>query len=462
MRKMKKLIAMCLAAALGATMLASCGEKADDGKLSIAIGGFPNETDQARLETFNGYLAQMQEKYPDANIKTDTTNLSDSKTFLMKAAANALPTFYSTHFTEVKKNVNNGYAADITDVLKERGIYDALNPSLLDIIKGDDGKIYAFPDNAYMMGMVINKKLFREAGLVNEDGTAKIPDTYEELAQTAKIIKEKTGMAGYAICTTNGWGGWHFVNIAWSHGVNFMEQTEDGKWKATFDTPEAVAALQYVKDLKWKYDALPAEILVDGGTAHKLVGIGQAAMIFSTPLSGAISQYGMEVSDYAHAKLPKGPNGRYVQMGGGVYMFNPNATKEQIEAGFDWLDIMGTSKYQIDDQTAENLDKNYKTSLETSGVVFPTAGFSIWADPERTAKEEEIRGRYANVDKKDFASYMDTSDVILRPEDPVACQELYAVLDNCLQQVLTDENADCAEIIKKANSDFQKNHLDQL
>jgi len=149
-------------------------------------------------------------------------------------------------------------------------------------------------------------------------------------------------------------------------------------------------------------------------------------------------------------------------MGGGVYMFNPNATKEQIEAGFDWLDIMGTSKYQIDDQTAENLDKNYKTSLETSGVVFPTAGFSIWADPERTAKEEEIRGRYANVDKKDFASYMDTSDVILRPEDPVACQELYAVLDNCLQQVLTDENADCAEIIKKANSDFQKNHLDQL
>ena len=65
MKKMKKIIAICLASVLSAATLAGCGGKVDDGKLSITIGGFPNETDTAQLKTFNGYLAQMKEKYPE-------------------------------------------------------------------------------------------------------------------------------------------------------------------------------------------------------------------------------------------------------------------------------------------------------------------------------------------------------------------------------------------------------------
>ena len=53
-------------------------------------------------------------------------------------------------------------------------------------------------------------------------------------------------------------------------------------------------------------------------------------------------------------------------------------------------------------------------------------------------------------------------DCKLHPEEPVCAQELYGILDNCIQAVLTDKNADCAELLKKANSDFQQNYLDNL
>ncbi|MDO5585998.1 MAG: hypothetical protein Q4G53_02805 [Clostridia bacterium] len=44
----------------------------------------------------------------------------------------------------------------------------------------------------------------------------------------------------------------------------------------------------------------------------------------------------------------------------------------------------------------------------------------------------------------------------------MSAQQLYATLDRCLQEVMTNENADCAAILEKANSDFQSNYLDNL
>ena len=50
----------------------------------------------------------------------------------------------------------------------------------------------------------------------------------------------------------------------------------------------------------------------------------------------------------------------------------------------------------------------------------------------------------------------------IQPEEPVCAQDLYGVLDNCIQQVLNDENADCKTIVEKANADFQTNYLNNV
>lgn len=461
--KMKKIIALGLTGVIAVASLAGCGgnQAAQDGKINLKIGGWPDETQTALVETYNGYKKTLEEMNPDINVIPVTGNFSDEKNFMMKASAKTLPTTYTTHYTEVQKTIKNGYAYDVTDIMKERGILDKINPVLLDTIKGSDDKVYAFPSGAYVMGLTLNKKLFREAGLVNEDGTVKAPDTYEELAEYSKIIREKTGKAGIAFCTTGNCGGWHFMNVAWSYGVEFMKQKDDGTWEATFNTPEAVEALQYIKDLKWKYDALPADTVIDQQTGFKLVAIDEAAMMISSPSQQFVAKFGMDPANYAEAKVPAGPAGRYAQMGGGVYMFAPNATKEEVNAAFDWLKVMGLAEPEFNDEAIAAKEASYKSDLEEKGVVFPLPPVPVWSSPERVAKEEELNAKYCNVDLKDFASYLDMSDVTIKPEEPVACQQLYAILDGCIQEVITNKDADCKQLIEKACNDFQVNHLDK-
>ena len=243
------------------------------------------------------------------NVKGDTYAY-DTKTFSMKASAGQLPTVYNTFLTEMKMIIDQGYGADITEAAQKFGYLDALNPDLLAMVKDENGKVYGLPNKAYAMGLYINKKLFQEAGLMEADGvTPKVPQTYQELAETAKVIKDKTGMAGLAFPTTNNCGGWHFMNIAWSFGVEFVKY-QDGKWVSSFDTQEAREALSYVKDLKWKYGILLDDSVVTNEDLNKWFGTYQAAMMISSPPATLLSsQYGMDIDDIYAARLPAGPKG---------------------------------------------------------------------------------------------------------------------------------------------------------
>ena len=45
-------------------------------------------------------------------------------------------------------------------------------------------------------------------------------------------------------------------------------------------------------------------------------------------------------------------------------------------------------------------------------------------------------------------------------EEPIDGQALYAVIDNIVQEVLNNKNANIEELVKKEAADFQKNNLD--
>ncbi len=460
--KAKKLIAMMLAAATAVSMLASCGEKGGtvDGKINLQVGRWPDETQENNYATMNKRRDDFMAANPDINIIPDTFSY-DEKMFTLKASAGQMPNLFGPWFTEIKKLIRSGYIADITEYIEKYGFDKAMNPSLLELASGPDGKIYGIPMSVYAQGLYINKKLFKEAGLVNSDGSIKVPQTYDEVAQFAQQIKEKTGKAGLVLPTTNNAGGWQFINIAWSNGVEFLKQKDDGTYEAIFDTQEMRNALQYVKDLKWKHDALVADTLVARPDTFKYFGTYQAGMMIADPPCNTLTtSYGMNIDDIMVVKMPAGPAGRFAQTGGDIWMFSSNSTPEQIDAGFKWLMFTGLSP-ELTEEKIENAKASYRNTLENGGIVLDKESFPIWVGEEREKIAGEMRAEFTNVKPENYEQYYDFTGVTIKPEPEQCAQQLYAVLDKCIQEVITNKDADIDSLVKEAVKDFQLNHLDK-
>lgn len=381
----------------------------------------------------------------------------DVKAYLTQATSGQVPTLYDIYFTEVDRVINAGFSRDITDAAKKFGWYDQYSKQIKDLIFRD-GKLYLLPVSCYSMGLQINKRVFQKAGLVNEDGTIMIPETYDEVLEFSKIIKEKTGAYGFMMNTMGNGGGWHFINLAWSFGTEFMKQ-EDGKWKATFDSKECEAALRYLSDLKWKHNLLPTDALMPSADQAQLFASDKLAMTYAAPSgsAGVIKTMGFPKEDIAYASMPEGPGGRFTQMGGTLKVIDRNATDEQVDACFRWLEFMGNGP-KLTEESKKSITEQYDVTLAENGLV-GIVPMSVWNDGTevkdftvKTVKEK------ANVDVRNFAHY-EEGKATLKPEEPVNCQELYQVLSSCMQAVLTDKNADIKDILKKAASDFQKNSL---
>lgn len=462
---LKKAAALLTAGVMTMSVFASCGKSANDtdenGRTRVSVANWPQKEGK-ELDDANKAKAEFEQQNPDIVIEPDAWTF-DLKSFYAKAAGGQLPTLYYTHITETKQIIESGYSADLTNVLKKRGYEGKFNQQILDLAS-KDGKIYAFPFAAYVLGLGYNVDLFEKAGLMNDDGTPKQPKNWDEVAEFAVKIKEATGKPGIVFPSSNNNGGWIFTPVAWSYGVEFMKKDGD-KWKATFDTPEAVAALQYVKDLKWKYDVLPSNSLIDGDEYYKIFGTGNAGMfLVASDYSSKVTQYGMNIDDIGLMAMPAGPKKHVTLLGGSIFAMAPNSTEKQIDGAMRWLER--SYNYNATDQFKKSTEQSIDTKLE-KGQLVGIKGLSTWDSQTESVKfTNDLIDKKANSNINHVKLYndfiTDPGDCELQAEEPVCAQELYSVLDNCIQEVLTNKDADCATLIKKAVSDFQSNYLDNI
>lgn len=461
---MKKLLSAMLALTMSVSLFSGCGtKKEDDGKINVTVGGWVSETIPDEYKRVEKLRQDFMKKNSDINIIPDTYTF-DVQTFAMKANGKQLPNVSGTYFTEIENIMKQGYAREITDVVKKWGYDKKLNPQFLKLVSDENGKIYGLPNSVYKTGLAINKSIFKKAGLVNADGSIKYPDTWEDVAEFSKIIKEKTGCAGLSFPTTNNCGGWLFLNIAWAYGADFVKLKDDGTWTSTVDTPEMAEALQYISDLKWKQDGLLTDNAIDLANARKYFSVGQAGMFICNPDSFGefVSVYGMNKDDLAIVRMPKGPAGRFSQIGGGVTIFSNETSDEQVDAAFKWLETADSYTPNLTDERIAHLDELYAKTVKDNGVVLPRESVYIWVNPEYKEKIDAVRQKYTNVNYNDLADYYEADDVTIKPEPGACAQQLYTIMDKCIQEVITNKNADISKLLKTASKDYQKNHLDKM
>lgn len=457
-----KKICFMMVVVLIMTMFAGCSNKnsADSDQVTITIGSWPSESaSEVERKTADDNLAKMNELYPNIVVKKDTSTF-EQKSFTMKASSGQLPTLYQVPFTEFVKIVDSGYAADITDAMKKYGYDQDLNP-LLNEFLSMDGKYYAIPQSSYALGLLCNKKLFTQAGLVNEDGTIKIPQTYDEVKEFSKIIKEKTGAYGFAVPTMQNEGGWFFSMVAWNFGTNFIEKDETGKYKASFNSPECVEALDFYREMKWDLETIPNNAFLTRDDTIKMFASDQVAMIFNDrPSKGLTTRYGMDKDDMIFVRVPEGKNGRITLMGGTIYMVSPDATEAEIDAAFKWLEVIGAGP-NITEFALESKEKALQEESELEVFIPGVELYSVWQNGDKIEKTNKLYEKYTTVSEDQYSDYTKFTDVILHKEEYPCCQQLYTILDEGIQKIYSDSKADVGQTVKEMAEKFQINHLDK-
>lgn len=449
---MKKKLMGALGVTLAATMMASMAVGAAD--ITVTLGIWPEDTLTDQIEMHEGFVEKMKELRPDVTYEPAYYKYS-TDTFMPMVEAGTVPTVFESWFTEPQKLISQGAVADITEQLEERGWIDAMNPSIRELLSDADGHIYGVPRDGYALGLMCNRALFEEAGLVDENGIPTFPTTWDELLEDAKIINEKTGAAGLCLLAKDNAGGWHFSNIAWAYGATLVTENEDGTFTANLASDEAIAAMEYVKELVDAGVLTADPTSEDWGTGFTQLATGGAAMYIAA--NDAVEQptlgNGMALEDLAMCALPAGPGGQYSLSGGTPYMFSKDATAEEIDAALDYIEVMGKAPI-VSDEVVAGLEADAQMRKDAGIPVIKK--FPCWINEDFLAAEEKSIEDNANVDPAMYQSYFDAvaSDG-LRTEEPGQTQDMYAELTKVLQAVITDADADIPALMQTANDNYQ-------
>jgi multiple sugar transport system substrate-binding protein len=200
-------------------------------------------------------------------------------------AASDPPDVFIVHRSALPDYVDGGGVGAIDDLLTAGGV-DANDfvPFAKDGLTYD-GKLYAQPLDLHTILWHMNNDVFKEAGLVDSSGNPIVPKSPKELLDQAAKVKESTGL-DYIANETDGLMIYRWLT-AWvaQQGSSLYDQTG----KVTIDTPEALTALNLIKEI---YDKGYADKNATYETANQAFLQGKAAVVVNGtwPVNDYINQ----------------------------------------------------------------------------------------------------------------------------------------------------------------------------
>jgi putative chitobiose transport system substrate-binding protein len=256
---------------------------------------------------FNGYFENLEKQYEAKNPNVDVVwvdypwDVIQSK-FTAAVAAGTPPALVNLNVPWANDYVNEGIIQPVDGIINKATYSDG---AIKDVTF--KGKVYAFPFYNGANVILYNTDLFKKAGLTGA------PKSFAEELKYAKIIKEKTGVAGFAPAI----GPTKIEGLLMQQGLDVIK---DGK--AAFNTPKHVAFINALADA-YKSGALMKDNLFKQDNfqdSMQAYNQGKMAMLESTPTTATrIRDDAPEIykiTDVAGA--PVGPTG----IAAGGWMFN--------------------------------------------------------------------------------------------------------------------------------------------
>lgn len=445
---MKKFVAILTAGLIAASAFGQTVE------LKVQLNRDTPEN-KARIASAMERIKRFEAAYPNIKVKGVNIEYDNTGEFFVKQAAGQAPDVLTVWATDAALLTSKKWAAPLTDYVNTWAKKDWYDPASF-VPFTIKGVIYGIPENNYVKHVLYNKKLFQAAGVP----FPKNDWTWDDFLNAAvKTTDKAKGIAGFAIMGKGGEGGWGFSDFIYQAGGE-VQVIENGKARATFDSAEARTAAQFVKDLKWKYDVLPAKWDNGWGDVFNVFGAGQAAMVFDGDWGRAvaINDLKMDPKDIGIVPMPKGkgPKGRQSGVLGGTYwIINAGTakTKEVRDAAWKWIDFERYDESGLRDVESQIADARANKQYRAQFVYTPLKGSSDYAKKERAILEANPDAAVAWGDE----AFLKALTATAHPEPSVEAQKAYSpYLVSVLQSLLSDKNADPAKLLKEQAAKYQK------
>lgn len=438
-------VAAVAVAALGLVAGCSSGSGGgSSGTVSITVAGMPTNQQPEQLKAFNQNIAGFTAANPGIKVTGDEA-VFDIRTFQALLAGGKLPTVFYVPFTEMQGLIARKQVADITSAVPKDSQIPRINSSIQKIVKDSAGHLYGVPVQAYSMGLLYNRDLFRKAGLDPD----KPPTTWDEVRADAKAIQSATGVQGFASMTKDNTGGWVLTAMSYAHGSAI--ESADGK-KATVDNDATRGVLEFYRSLRWEDNTFGSNFLMGYTDAMNAFAGGKVGMFVqgADAYQTVVSNLGMKPDAFGLAPLPQTAQGLGTLGGGTVAIVNPRASAAQVKAAVKWAEYVYLRKYGSQQAAVEDAKAKAGDKQPVGAPALPLL------DQATTDRYLGWVKDYVNVPRQNFTAYLTSAQTMpLVPEPATKAQETYGTLDTVVQAVLTRKDADIGALLKDAQHKVQ-------
>ncbi len=302
-------------------------------------------------------IAQFESEHPNISIERSVQSELEELLPLAFESGNAGDVVWLPQNTSFNNLAKSGWLLDISQFEDLEDLQDRYPQPELTIAEGGnmiDGVLYSMPFEAPLpwLQMYVNTGMYREAGIVNDDGSVDLPETWDDVIENSRIIKENLGQYGYGFGGADTWAfGWQWWmcqlnGTAYSfRGFGWNHQTGE------FDSAERPCYTDLIEGLLTMRDEElipPNAMSLTDEQARAMFATNEIAHIQGgTWIIPGWAQTHPDFTDYSAVPLPivntDGPRtGFYANRGGRMWGMNANLVDDpaKMEAAWEWFKFL--------------------------------------------------------------------------------------------------------------------------